>query len=71
MVAELLMLKTLKRLFQLGMKNFNKQFIFINENLIFELSKVIGAQSIVVSIDIIRHNNKYYLFDYLENSQGK
>tara|TARA_A100000164_G_C21761483_1_gene701819 strand:- start:195 stop:959 length:765 start_codon:yes stop_codon:yes gene_type:complete len=44
---------------------------FINENLICELSKVIGAQSIVVSIDIIRHNNKYYLFDYLENSLRK
>ena len=59
------------KIISIGMKNFNKQFIFINENLIFELSKVIGAQSIVVSIDIIRHNNKYYLFDYLKTLQGK
>ena len=37
---------------------------FEDENLIEELSKKIGAQSIVISIDILNVNNEYYIYNY-------
>ena len=44
---------------------------FEDENLIEELSKKIGAQSIVISIDILNVNNEYYIYNYLESVARK
>ena len=44
---------------------------FENKKLIEELSKRIGAQSIVVSFDILKENNSYHLYNYLKKTSRK
>ena len=36
-----------------------------NPDMLLEINKAIGAQSIVVSIDIIRKDSSYYIYDYI------
>ena len=45
--------------------------LFKNENLVKELSSKIGAQSIVISVDIIKMDNEYYIYNYLANAPRK
>jgi cyclase len=58
-----------KRIISLG---FDKIIInknnFINLNFLTECSKLLGAQSVLVNIDVIKLNNKYYIYDCLKNS---
>lgn len=42
--------------------------VIINPNILIEISKSIGAQSIIVSIDVIFKDNKYYVYNYTKNS---
>ena len=42
-----------------------------NKNFIEQLSKKIGAQSVVISIDVLKMNNEYYIYNYLENIPRK
>lgn len=44
---------------------------FENKNFIEQLSKKIGAQSVVISIDVLKMNNEYYIYNYLENTPRK
>lgn len=41
---------------------------FLNLNFLTDCSKLLGAQSVLVNIDVIKLNNKYYIYDYLKNS---
>ncbi len=45
--------------------------LFTNENLIKDLSNRVGAQSVVLSIDISKKNNEYFVYNYLENFPRK
>lgn len=42
-----------------------------NKNFIEQLSKKIGTQSVVISIDVLKMNNEYYIYNYLENAPRK
>lgn len=44
---------------------------FENENLVDQLSSRIGSQSIVISLDVIKQNDEYYLYDYYKNTKRK
>jgi len=44
---------------------------FENKDFIEKLSKKIGAQSVVISIDVLKMNNEYYIYNYLENAPRK
>ena len=61
--------KDAKRIISLG---FDKIIInrnnFLNLNFLTECSKLLGAQSVLVNIDVIKLNNKYYIYDCLKNS---
>ena len=58
-----------KRIISLG---FDKIIVnknnFLNLNFLTECSKILGAQSVLVNIDVIKLNNKYYIYDCLKNS---
>jgi cyclase len=41
---------------------------FFNLNFLTDCSKLLGAQSVLVNIDVIKLNNKYYIYDCLKNS---
>lgn len=40
--------------------------IIKNPNILKEINKLIGAQSIIVSIDIFIRESKYYIYDYIQ-----
>lgn len=44
---------------------------FENFNLIHECQKSLGAQSIIISIDILRNKNDYIFYNHLERKEGK
>lgn len=44
---------------------------FKNKSFIDELSKKIGAQSVVISVDVLKKNNEYYIYNYIENASRK
>lgn len=68
-------IKTTKQAEQIINLGFEKIILnsacFENFNLIYECQKNLGAQSVIISLDILKEKNNYNLYNHLENKVRK
>ena len=62
-------IKHIKKLFYTGVEKVTlNQACISNFDLISEASKVFGSQSIIYAVDVIKKNNQYFIYDYLNKT---